>query len=199
VITTYDVDHGWGFIYVKDSSLDCSYFVDMDAARCTFSRSKLLRYATRARDEHCYMIAANGTTIGTYGPIPIYLNLGRKWQFQWQFILADVISPVIGMDLLQYHGYLMVTRNKYLFKLIEPDSEILYHGCHWRLDVQHKPNSFTNTFAEISDLTRPFVFGRGRLLRDAEHNPSATFGPPALIKPGCVDVNPLKRRRQNSM
>jgi hypothetical protein len=102
----YDIDRVSGLIYMKDIVSEFFFLVDTDAARCTFPRKKVLGYANRVKDKHFYMIAANGTTVDTYGSITVYLNLGCKWQSEWQFIVADIISPVIGMDILQYHGYL---------------------------------------------------------------------------------------------
>lgn len=187
VIATYEIDE-WGLINVRDTVSEFSFLVDTGATRSTFPRKILPGYDNRIKDENFYLIAANGTRIDTYGPIQVYLNLGCKWQFEWEFVVADVISPIIGMDFMQYHGFLVDTQNKCLFKPTEPAYEVLCHGCHWGLDVPHKPNPFT--FAEFSHPTRPFGLGRGRLLRDAEHHFSVT-----PIKPGRVDVNPLKQGR----
>jgi hypothetical protein len=192
VITTYNVDREWGLIYVKDTSVDFSYLVDTGAARCTFPRSKLPRYATRAKDENYYMIAANGTKIDTYGPIQVYLNMGCKWRFEWQFIVADVISPVIGMDFLQHHAVLVDTRNKCLFKPTEPAYELMCHGCHWGLEVPHKPNPLNDT-ANFSDLTHQPVFEQRRPPHDAEHHSDAKFGPIPHSKQ-CEHVDPMKRK-----
>ncbi|XP_060813990.1 uncharacterized protein LOC132906137 [Bombus pascuorum] len=192
VITTYDDDHGWGLIYAKDAGTDYSYLVDTGAARCTFPRSKLPQYAMRARDEDYYLIAANGTRIDTYGPIQVYINMGRKWRFEWQFTVADVISPVIGMDFLQYHGFLVDTRNKCLFKPTDPAYEIICHGCHWGLDVPHKPNPFTDT-TKYADLTHQPAFEQKRSPHVAEHYTDAKFGPIPHSKQ-CDYIDPKKRK-----
>lgn len=183
VITTYDVDM-WGSIYVKDTLSEYSFLVDTGASLSTFPRNKAPGRTTRIKDEDYYLVAANGTRVDTYGPIQVYLNLGGKWKFQWKFIVADVTEPTIGMDFMQYHGFLVDTRNKCLFKPAEPAYEILCHGCHWGFDTPHKPNLLTNLLPEFSNLNRRSGFGRGRL-HDAERDSNATFKPHTVMRPGC--------------
>lgn len=158
IIATYDIDK-WGSIYVRDTVSDLSFLVDTGAARSTFPRKLLPAYANQIKDEHYYLIADNGTRIDTYGPTKVHLNLGCNWQFTWQFVVADVIEPIIGIDFMQHHGFLVDTRNKCLFKPAEPTYEVLCHGCHWGIGVPHKPNPCT---APIPKLTSPPPSGSGR-------------------------------------
>jgi hypothetical protein len=44
------------------------------------------------------LCAANGTTIHTYGWLPLSLNLGLCQDFTWRFVVADVTRPIIGVD-----------------------------------------------------------------------------------------------------
>ncbi|XP_068975999.1 uncharacterized protein [Bombus flavifrons] len=183
VITTYDVDM-WGSIYVKDFLSEYSFLVDTGASLSTFPRNKVPGRTTRIKDENFYLIAANGARIDTYGPIQVYLNLGAKWKFQWQFIVADVIEPTIGMDFMQYHGFLVDTQNKCLFKPTEPAYEVLCHGCHWGMNAPHKPNPLIiNSLPELPNPKRQAGLGRGRL-HEAERVSSATFRVHNIVRPG---------------
>lgn len=173
VIAIYEIDQ-WGLIKVKDTLSEFSFLVDTGAMRSLFPRQELPKYPERIKDENFYITAADGTKIATYGPIHVCLNLGCKWQFDWQFVIADVASPIIGMDFMQHHGFLVDTRNKCLFKPKEPSYEILCHGCHWGMNAPHKPNPVT--FSQISHLTPSSGSGRGRLRSDAKQHCSATPG-----------------------
>lgn len=178
VIAKYDVDM-WGSIYAKDTLSEYSFLVDTGSALSTFPRNKLPACSSRIKDENYYLIGANGTRINTYGPIQVYLNLSSIWKFQWQFIVADVNEPTIGMDFMQYHGFLVDTRNKCLFKQTEPPYGILCHGCHSGINTPHKPHLLTNPSLEFWKRKRPPGVGRGSL-HDAECDSSATFTPRSI-------------------
>jgi hypothetical protein len=57
---------------------------------------------------------ANGTIIHTSGWLPLNLNLGLRRDFTWQFVVADVTHPLIGMDFLSHFGLLADYRNNRL-------------------------------------------------------------------------------------
>jgi hypothetical protein len=42
------------------------------------------------------LCAANGTTIRTYGWLPLSLNLGLRREFMWRFVVTDVTTPHRG-------------------------------------------------------------------------------------------------------
>jgi hypothetical protein len=58
--------------------------------------------------------AANGTTIPTYGLLPLSLNLGLRQDFTGRFIVADVTQPLIGADFRSHHRLLVDFKYKRL-------------------------------------------------------------------------------------
>lgn len=60
------------------------------------------------------LLAANNTTIATYGWISLSLDLGLRRDFTWSFMVADVQEPIIGADLLAHFGLLVDCRNRRL-------------------------------------------------------------------------------------
>jgi hypothetical protein len=42
--------------------------------------------------------AASGTTIHTYGWLPLSLIFGLRRDFTWRFVVADVTQHIIGVD-----------------------------------------------------------------------------------------------------
>jgi hypothetical protein len=48
------------------------------------------------------LCAANGSTIHTYGWLPLSLNLRLRRDFTWRFVVADVTHPLISVDFLSH-------------------------------------------------------------------------------------------------
>ena len=57
------------------------------------------------------LLAANGSTIQTFGAAALNINFGMGRHFLWTFEIADVKSPIIGADFL-LHFNLSVNDNK---------------------------------------------------------------------------------------
>jgi hypothetical protein len=60
------------------------------------------------------LCAGKGTTIHTYGRVPLNLNLGLCRDFTWRFVVVDVIHPLISVDFLLHIGFLVDCRNNCL-------------------------------------------------------------------------------------
>jgi hypothetical protein len=71
---------------------------------CVFPRRLIPQRRSRVNYDLC---AANGTTIPTYGWLPLSLNLGLRRDFTWRFVVADVTQPLIGVDFLSHFGLLI--------------------------------------------------------------------------------------------
>lgn len=51
-------------------------------------------------------MAANNTLIATYGTSELTLSIGLPQTYKWNFIIADVSTPIIGADFLATFGLL---------------------------------------------------------------------------------------------
>jgi hypothetical protein len=91
-------------IFVTDVSTKTSFLIDTGADVCVYPRSKIQEHP---RKDDYELFAVNGTTIATYGTIPLSLNLRLRRDFKWRFIVADAPKPIIGMDFLSYYGLLV--------------------------------------------------------------------------------------------
>jgi hypothetical protein len=98
-------------IYVKDVSTKTSFLIDTGADVCVYPRSKI---QDKPRKDDYELFAVNGTTIATYGTIPLSLNFCLRRNFKWRFIVADVSRPIIGMDFLSHYALLVDPRNRRL-------------------------------------------------------------------------------------
>ena len=52
------------------------------------------------------LLAANGTTIAMFGQRHLSMRFGEK-KFEWTFIVAEVMQPIIGADFLCAHSLMV--------------------------------------------------------------------------------------------
>jgi hypothetical protein len=125
------------------------------------------------------LCAANGTTIHTFGWLPLSLNVRLRRDFTWRFVVADVIQPLISVDFLSHFGLLVDCRNNRLLDGVTP------------LSFPTQPdNSLTpsvktisigtpvdSLLAEFPDLTRPAGVQR-EVRQNTVHHIRTIPGPP---------------------
>ena len=81
-------------LYVADNN--CNYLIDTGAAVSVLPKS----CANRTSDAACLpLVAANNTTINTYGNCRRVVDAGLKRDYAWTFIVAGK-QPIIGADFL---------------------------------------------------------------------------------------------------
>ena len=130
--------------------------------------------------------AANGTIIHTYGDRTLSILLNHCSPFQWNFIIADVPVPIIGLDFLEHFGLLVDPKRR---RLIDPKRDIIisgiiatfdaispvvvhqvdeYHGLLHRYPQLHRRQddlpSATTTTAHVIQTRGPPVHARPRRL-----------------------------------
>ena len=60
------------------------------------------------------LVAANNSTIKTYGNYKRVVDVGLKREYPWTFIVADVQQPIIGADFLIHYNLLVDLRSRCL-------------------------------------------------------------------------------------
>ena len=71
--------------------------------------------ANRTSDADCLpLVAANNSTINTYGNSKRVVDVGLKREYPWTFIVADVKQPIIGTDFLIHYNLLVDLRSRCL-------------------------------------------------------------------------------------
>lgn len=130
VNVAYDDGLGTRRIFVSDKRTNISFLVDTDADTCVYPRNKVRGPENKSGSE---LFAANGTPrIATYGIITVSLNLSLRRDFEWRFVVANVQTPIIGMDFLNHYGLLVVPRNKWL---LETTTQLSIRGFAAMTDV----------------------------------------------------------------
>jgi hypothetical protein len=83
-----------GRLFVTDRISKRQFLVDTRSDLCVYHRRFIPLRKERVNYDPC---AANGTTIHTYGWLPLNLNLGLLRDFTWLFVVAYVTHPLIGV------------------------------------------------------------------------------------------------------
>ena len=60
------------------------------------------------------LVAANSTTINTYGTSRRVIDVGLKWDYAWTFIVADNKQPIIGADFFIHYSLLVDFKSRCL-------------------------------------------------------------------------------------
>lgn len=107
------LDHPGSGFFITDTLSGRKFLIDTGAFRSLFPATTEDRTSPLPQPSNIKLIAANGSTIPMYGTriIPIQAA-GRS--FTWEFILADVKTPLLGADFLSHHGLLVDVANRKL-------------------------------------------------------------------------------------
>ena len=88
-------------LYVADKRNKCNYLIDTGAAVSVSPRS--CANGTVDADSLPF-VAANNSTITTYGTSKCIVDVGLKGEYSWTFIVADVKQPILGADFLIHYN-----------------------------------------------------------------------------------------------
>ena len=146
-------------LYVDDKCNKCKYLIDTGAAVSVLPKS----CANKISDADCLpLVAANNTTINTYGASKRVVDVGLERDYTWNFIVADVQQPIIRADFLIHYNLLVDWRSRCLrdmrTALVIPASlsSITPLSLN-RVDAVH--NDYTKLLGQFLELTRPTTKG----------------------------------------
>nr|XP_034195240.1 uncharacterized protein LOC117611409 [Osmia lignaria] len=87
-------------LIVADRRSGIRFLVDTGANVSVLPASRL----DRCRQPGAPLLAANGSTISTYGEKKVELDFGLRRSFPWTFTITDVTKAIVGNDFLeQFH------------------------------------------------------------------------------------------------
>ena len=92
-----------GTISIVDSISGRSFLIDSGADECVFPATANDRRLQRTTD----LVAANGSTIHTYGKRQLEVSFGSGPPFHHSFWIATIRRPILGADFFTSHGLLI--------------------------------------------------------------------------------------------
>jgi hypothetical protein len=97
----HDCATATGRLFIIDKSTKQRFPIDRRSGLCVFPRKLISQRRERVNHGLC---APNGTTIRSYGWLPLSLNLELRREFTWRFVVADVTQPLIGAcEMFSFH------------------------------------------------------------------------------------------------
>ena len=144
-------------LYVADKGHKCKYLIDTGAAVSVLPKS----CANGISDaDSLPLVAANNSTIHTYGNCKRVVDVGLKREYPWTFIVADVQQPIIGADFLIHYNLLVDLRSRCLRDMrtglaIAASLSSIKPLLLNRVDTVQ--NEYTKLLGQFPELTRPMT------------------------------------------
>ena len=168
-------------MYVIDKRNKCNYLIDTGTAVSNLPKS----CANRTSDVDCLpLVAANNTTINTYGTSKRVVDVCLKRDLTWTFIVADVKQPIIGADFLINYSLLVDLRSRCLRDIrtglaIPASLSSIKPLSLNRVDTVH--NDYTKLLGQFPELTRPTT--KGETVKHSITHKIVTKGHPVFARP----------------
>ena len=169
-------------IFITDKDSKVAFLIDTGADVCVYPRKRTSGYRHKCTYE---LYAANSTRIATYGTVAVDLNLSLRRSFKWRMIVADVDTPIIGMDFLAHFGLLVDPKNK---RLIDSTTGLATNGQaaggrYISVKTIVGTTNYHRIVAQFPDVTRPAGFEKECPKHDVKHFIKTTSGPPEFCRP----------------
>lgn len=138
------VGHVISRIYVNDDQNHVKFLVDTGADVSTIPPTHRERKAKPITTMKLY--AANGSEIQTYGNRRMIVNLGLRRAFEWNFIVADIKTPLLGVDFLKAYNLLIDPRGE---RLIDQTTQLQIKAISTDKRIEVKTYDARNEFASL--------------------------------------------------
>ena len=165
---------------VADKRNKCRYLIDTGAAVSVLPRS----CANGTVADSLPLVAANNSTITTYGTGKRIVDVGLKREYSWTFIVADVKQPILGADFLIHYNLLVDLSGRCLRDMLTrlaiaaTLSSIKPLSLN-RIDTTR--NEYTELLNQFPELTRPTM--KGEIVKHGITHIIVTKGHPVFARP----------------
>ena len=168
-------------LYVADKGHKCRYLIDTGAAVSVLPKF----CANEISDaDSLPLVAANNSTIHTYGTCKRVVDVGLKREYPWTFIVADVQQPIIGADFLIHYNLLVDLRSRCLRDMrtglvIAASLSSIKPLSLNRVDTVQ--NEYTKLLGQFPELTHPTT--KGETVKHGITHKIVTKGHPVFARP----------------
>ena len=130
------------------------------------------------------LVAANNSTIHTYGNCKRVVDVCLKREYPWTFIVADVQQPIIGADFLIHYNLLVDLRSRCLRDMrtglaIAASLSSIKPLSLNRVDTVQ--NEYTKLLGQFPELTHPTT--KGKTFKHGITHKIVTKGHPVFSRP----------------
>lgn len=97
--TAYVPSSSSSLFYVTD--VKRIFLIDSGASKSLIPRRLIPSLDQAAPDPISTLVYASGASITTFGTVYRRIDIGLQTIFEWKFVVADVIMPILGADFLR--------------------------------------------------------------------------------------------------
>lgn len=169
-------------VLVTDRCTKEQFLIDTGAEVSVYPRSRIKGYRPKTSFQ---LFAANNTVIDTYGLRTITVNLNLRRNFSWEFIVADVGQPIIGIDFLSFYDLLIDPRNKTVFDRKTGLMSVglsAFHSSSDRIKVISGDSVYHKLLRKFPAITKPQLQDRP-VKHSTQHHIRTTPGQPVSSRP----------------
>ncbi|CAH8553506.1 unnamed protein product [Schistosoma rodhaini] len=186
--------------YVQDRVTGAQFLVDTGAEISVVSP---LSNEKQNIDTALTLKAANRSDIKTYGKRKLTLNFGRNISLRWEFVIADVSVPIIGIDFLKNFDLIVDSRRN---QLVNGERSVVIRGVttdHVSMNLvvsKDRNEQYKSLLNKFADLTRS-SYDNKDLKHTVQHH-IVTKGPPTRVRARRLDpkrLNIAKREFEKLM
>ena len=168
-------------LYVADKGHKCRYLIDTGEAVSVLPKSCANGISGT---DSLPLVAANNSTIKTYGNCKRVVDVGLKREYPWTFIVADVQQPIIGADFLIHYNLLVDLRSRCLRDMrtglaIAASLSLIKPLSLNRVDTVQ--NEYTKLLGQFPELTHPTT--KGEPIKHGITHKIVTKGHPVFTRP----------------
>lgn len=168
-------------LYVRDQTTTLKFLVDSGADVSTVPPN--FNETLHTPHSSIKLYAANGSTIQTFGEKRLTLNLGLRRPYQWNFIIADIKTPLIGADFLKHFGLLIdVKRGKLIDNCTKLETNVTkIVAQNLNISTYNLNDPFASLLTEFKDITVLSSIKKPNVMPVSHH--IITNGPPVFCRP----------------
>ena len=183
-------------LHVRDRLSKMQFLLDTGAAVSVVPPTSQERHRCRGTPP---LRAANGSTIVTYGMRSLTIDIGLRRRFQWVFVVADIMQPILGADFLANFQLQVDLHSRRLLDArtslhisvpVSASAQLSVHA----LMPDSLPPPIRSMLARYQSVTQPPAFDRPVLHNVAHH--IVTSGPPVFAKPRRLAPERLAAAKQ---
>lgn len=181
-------------LFMVDQISKLVFLIDSGSDLCCFPRKLVRNKCSASTFDLC---AANNSTIKTYGILTLEFDLSLRRKFHWQFIIADVDSPIIGADFLSHFHLLPDCRLNRLIDITSGFFSKGYARTTSQLSIKsvNISSPYAKLLAEFPELTG--LPGLPRIIKhETVHHIRTTPGPPVCSRPRRLNPEKLNIARK---
>ena len=164
--------------FLLDTHTGLRFLIDTGACRSLLPKSKVHSGCIAGTDTN--LIAANGSRILTYGYKTLQLYFAGS-KYKWDFIVANVSTPIIGADFLANFNLLIDMANR---RLVNASTSIAAAPTDLALQITDTSDAYSSLKSSYPEVFRPVLHLTPRTSAEHKiyHHINTSAPPPIFSK-----------------